>query len=85
MTIFLLPTTLQDEMQQNIELFLVGFEQKHGKGINCLSWEHLSMRKEHGGMGFCHLYAFNLVMLGKQSWKFLYDNDVIVTKVFKAK
>jgi len=43
------------------------------------------MRKEHGGMEFHHLYDFNLVMLGKHSWKFIFNQDAIVTRVFKAK
>nr|KYP34809.1 Transposon TX1 uncharacterized [Cajanus cajan] len=55
------------------------------KGIHWLSWEKLSMRKEHGGMGFRNLYGFNLAMLGKQGWKFLTNQDAIVTRVFKAK
>jgi hypothetical protein len=43
------------------------------------------MRKEFGGMGFRHLYDFNLAMLGKQGWHLLTDQDTILSKVFKAK
>ncbi|XP_020219303.1 uncharacterized protein LOC109802370 [Cajanus cajan] len=43
------------------------------------------MSKEHGGMGFRNLYGFNLAMLGKHGWKFLTNQDAIVTCVFKAK
>lgn len=42
------------------------------------------MQKENGGLGFCHLYGFNLFMLGKQGWKLLADHDAIVSKVLKA-
>ena len=34
------------------------------RGINWLSWEKLTMKKEFGEMIFRHLHAFNLAMLG---------------------
>ncbi|KAK2402443.1 hypothetical protein QL285_051963 [Trifolium repens] len=43
------------------------------------------MRKEHRGMGFRHMYGFNLAMLGKQGWKLLTNHDTILSHVFKAK
>jgi len=43
------------------------------------------MRKEYGGMGFRHLFGFNLAMLGKQGWKLQTEPDTIVTRIYKAK
>jgi len=66
MSTFLVPTTLGEEIQRNINSFWWGSNRRQGKGINCLSWDKLTMLKEYGGMGFRHLFAFNLAMLGKQ-------------------
>ena len=33
--------------------------------MSWLSWDHLFVCKELGGMGFHNLYGFNLVMLGE--------------------
>ncbi|KAK2434249.1 hypothetical protein QL285_019418 [Trifolium repens] len=43
------------------------------------------MRKEHGGMGFRHLYGFNLAMLGKQGWRLTTNHDTIVARIFKSR
>jgi hypothetical protein len=43
------------------------------------------MRKEFGGMGFRHLYGFNLAMLRKKGWKLLTNQNTIVKRVYKAK
>lgn len=65
MTTFLLPATLGEEIQRMINSFWWGSNRRQGKGINWLSWDKLTMRKEYGGMGR-HLFGFNLAMLGKQ-------------------
>jgi ribonuclease HI len=85
MSTFLLPTTLGEEIQRMINSFWWGTNGRQGKGINWLSWDKLTMRKEFGGMNFRHFYGFNLAMLGKQGWKLLTDQDTIVTKIFKAR
>lgn len=36
------------------------------------------MSKEHGGMGFQHLSAFNLALLGKQTWCLMSQPDLLV-------
>ncbi|MCH82487.1 RNA-directed DNA polymerase (Reverse transcriptase), partial [Trifolium medium] len=84
MSTFLLPTTLGEEIQRMINSFWWGTNRRQGRGINWLSWDKLTMQKEFGGMGFRHLYGFNLAMLGKQGhnpsfiWRSIYSSHVIV-------
>jgi len=85
MSTFLLPTTLGEEIQRMINSFWWGTNGRQGRGINWLSWDKLTMSKEYGGMGFHHLYGFNLAMLGKQGWRLLTNQDTIVSRVFKAR
>jgi len=47
--------------------------------------EKLSIHKNHGGLGFKDLSAFNLAMLGKQGWKFLTEPHSLVFRIFKAR
>jgi hypothetical protein len=85
MSSFLLPTTLGDEIQKMLNSFWWGSNRQNGKGINWLRWEKLAVRKEHSGMGFRHLYGFNLAMLRKQGWRLETNQDTIVAQVFKAR
>lgn len=78
---FLLPSTLQDDLQKIMNSFWWGSNKNTDKDINWLSWDLLSIRKENEGMGFQHLYAFNLAML----WKLVSYSNAIISKVFKAK
>jgi hypothetical protein len=43
------------------------------------------MIKQYGGMGFRHLYGFNLAVLGKRGWRLETNHDTKVERVFKAK
>jgi len=43
------------------------------------------MHKTHGGMGFKDLTAFNLAMIGKQGWKFMFEPNSLVSRIFKAR
>jgi len=61
---FLLPSTLEEELQRMINSFWWGSKDQTIRGINWLSWEKLTMKKEFGEMIFRHLHAFNLAMLG---------------------
>jgi hypothetical protein len=65
MSSILLPESLGEELEKIINSFWWGSNKASGRGINWLRWEKLAMRKEFGGMGFRHLYDFNLAMLGK--------------------
>ena len=52
---------------------------------NRINWDGLTMCKKNEGIGFYHLYGFNLVMLAKKSWKFTTNHNAIISCVFKAK
>lgn len=43
------------------------------------------MEKEFRGLGFRHMHVFNLVMLGKQGWRLMTNQDTTFSKVFKTK
>ena len=85
MSVFLLPTTLVDEIEKMINGFWWGNGRSSRRGIHWLSWDKLTVHKNHGGMGFKDLTAFNLAMLGKQGWKFQFQKECLVSKLFKAR
>nr|KYP48093.1 Transposon TX1 uncharacterized [Cajanus cajan] len=84
MGVFLIPTYLGEEIQRMLKSFWWGSNKKRNKGIHWLNWEKLSMRKEYGGMGFRHIYGFNLAMLGKLGhnpsyvWRSIHASQVVV-------
>ncbi|CAJ2647159.1 unnamed protein product [Trifolium pratense] len=85
MSIFLLPSSLCDEIEKLMNSFWWGHSGTQNKGINWLSWDKLSMHKDDGGMGFKDLSAFNLAMIGKQSWRILTSPNILIAKLYKAK
>ncbi|GAU45869.1 hypothetical protein TSUD_187020 [Trifolium subterraneum] len=64
MSIFTLPSSPCDEIEKMMNSFWWGHSGAQNRGINWMSWEKLAMHKNDGGMGFKHLSAFNLAMLG---------------------
>ena len=85
MSLFHLPTTLITTIERMMNSFWWGHGRTTHRGINWLSWEKLSMHKNHGGLGFKDISASNLSMLGKQGWKFLTDPQSLVSRIFKAR
>ena len=85
MSVFLLPVSVCDEIQEMMNSFWWGASSGNGKGIRWQSWTRLARAKEMGGMGFCDLQVFNFALLGKQGWNFIHNPNTLVARLFKAK
>lgn len=66
---FLIPTFLCEEIQRVINSFWQGKNCGTGRGINWMSWDRLSARKENGGMNF-KLIQFSYVGEAKLEIRF---------------
>jgi hypothetical protein len=62
MSIFLIPSTLIEEVEKMLNSFWWGHSANNRRGLHRLSWERLSVSKDYGGMGFKNLQAFNLIL-----------------------
>jgi len=82
---FIIPRSLCEELERMMNSFYWGSKKNGRRGINWMRWENLTLHKSQGGLGFRNLEAFNLSMLGKQSWKLLTDSNSLLTRVLKAK
>jgi len=85
MSIFRLPNTLLDEIEKMMNAFWWGHGGTSNRGLRWLSWEKLSVHKNHGGMGFKDLAAFNVAMLGKQGWQLQTNIESLVSRIFKVR
>jgi hypothetical protein len=85
MRIFRLPNTLLGEFEKMMNALWWGYGGASNKGLHWLSWEKLSVHKNHGGMGFKDLATFKVEMLGKQGWKVQTHFDNLVSRIFKSR
>ncbi|XP_058766293.1 uncharacterized mitochondrial protein AtMg00310-like [Vicia villosa] len=85
MSIFLLPSSLIDEIEKMLNSFWWGHTRDNSKGIHWLSWDKLSMPKKVGGMGFKNLSAFKYAMLSKQAWSLMIKPNTMVSRLYKAR
>lgn len=83
MSIFLLPSSLSDEIEKIMNSFWWGHNCSGSKGMNWISWDRLSMAKKDKGVGFKNLSVFNYAMLGKQAWNIMMKpyNDLAGIKI----
>lgn len=66
MSIFILPTSLIDATKKMLNGFWYGHGRLLNMGMHWMSWDKLTIHKNHGGMGFKDLKYFNIAMLRKQ-------------------
>lgn len=85
MSIFLIPSSLGDEIEKMMNSFWWGNGGNRNKGIRWLSWYKLYVHKRSGGMGFKNLYMFNMALLGKQVWRLMCQPELLVARLFKAR
>lgn len=85
MSICQFPQSLGDKIQKIMNSYWWDSCKRDLKGIKWLNWDKLCMEKLRGGMGFRNLFAFNMVMLGKQGWRLLYKPNALPGRIFKAK
>jgi hypothetical protein len=56
----------------------------HKKSMHWISWNNLATLKIRGGMGFCDLHPFNVVLLGKHGCSFMIDPSSLGARVLKG-
>ncbi|XP_024190158.1 uncharacterized protein LOC112194141 [Rosa chinensis] len=54
------------------------------KAMHWRAWDELCKPKSLGGMGFRHLFAFNLAMLAKQGWRLIQNPNSLIGQLLKA-
>ena len=53
--------------------------------IHWLDWDKLTRPKLEGGMDFKDLHQFNLVMLAKEGWRLMQDQESLLFQCLKAR
>jgi hypothetical protein len=83
MSCFLLPVDTNKKVRQAIANFWWG-SSVDNKHIHWMKWDHLTIPKCDGGMGFRDMRMFNLAMLGKQGRWLMTRPDSLCSQVLKG-
>ena len=84
MSCFKLPDGLCEHIESMISRFWWG--SKHGeRKIHWIRWDDLCKNKKVRGMGFKTFKEFNLVMLSKQGWRILHNEELLLSQCLKGR
>ncbi|XP_012072698.1 uncharacterized protein LOC105634449 [Jatropha curcas] len=75
MSLFLLPIMFCAELERIMTAYWWGKGIANDRGIHWVGWTRTTRHKALGGLGFKHLRAFNLAILGKQGWNLVSRPD----------
>ncbi|KAL8502896.1 hypothetical protein ACS0TY_021864 [Phlomoides rotata] len=85
MSVFLLSSTLLDELHVMLNKFWWRNDLQTSKGIMWSSWKDLSIGTKLRGMVLKNMHVFNISLLGKMGWRLLMDPNSLVCMVLRAK
>jgi hypothetical protein len=83
MSVFLLPKTLCQEINAQMQKFLWGHQNK--SKVHWMSWSRLGRSKNDGGMGYRDLGCFIKVLLAKQGWRLWNQPNSFLAQIMEAK
>ena len=84
MGLFKIPKSICDNINSILSKYWWG-QTKEERKIHWINWQKLCTHKKKGGMGFRDVSAFNLVMLAKQAWMLIHNNQSLFYRVYKAR
>ena len=84
MGLFKIPKSICGNINSILSKYWWG-QTKEERKIHWINWQKLCTHKKKGGMGFRDVSVFNLVMLAKQAWMLIHNNQSLFCRVYKAR
>lgn len=85
MSCFILPKSLCQEVERMFNQYWWSSNTTQGRGVKWNSWDHMSMSKDRGCMGFRSLQGYNIALFGKHVWKCINHPNLLVSRVLNAR
>lgn len=85
MSSFLLPRSMCTEMEVMMNKYWWQSGSTDRKGINWIAWDGLSKSKCQGGPAFRSLFGYNIALVAKHVWNFIFKPDSLLSRFFKVK
>lgn len=79
-----LPDSCFKEIENILAKFWWGSDEGENK-IHWMSWQHISLTKDLGGMGFKGIRDLNTSLLGKQFWRLMKEDGSLFERFFKGR